>query len=156
TLVADASLTADQRTLLRDALDGGLDDLDAIADAVVAQSVFSLAEGNVPEATTTLTAASTGEPAFPSLRFADGRKSATPITHRLLRVVDAAAAGGWAGVEASGRALAAPALEAWLEGVLGDPTRYALVVHFRDPVTGGDGAPPLQRTLADVGLAALD
>jgi hypothetical protein len=156
TLVADASLTADQRTLLRDALDGGLDDLDAIADAVVAQSVFSLAEGNVPEATTTLTAASTGEPVFPPLRVADGRKSATTVTHRLLLLVDPAARGVWAGVGASGRALAAPAVEAWLEGVLGDPARYALVVHLRDPATGGDAAPPLQRTLADVGLAALD
>src|SRR5262249_31963877 len=135
-LVADTTLTADQRTRLSDALDGGLDDLDAIADAVVAQSVFSLAEGNVPEATTVLTAASTGEPGFPPLRFADGRKAATTITHRLLLLVDPDAAGAWSGVEASGRALAAPALEAWLEGVLGDPARYGLVVRFRDPGTG--------------------
>src|SRR5262249_22806898 len=63
-LLADTELSAVERTRFGDALDGGLDDLDAIADAAVAQSVFSLAEGNVPEATTTLTAASTGEPAF--------------------------------------------------------------------------------------------
>jgi hypothetical protein len=155
-LLANKKLSKNDHARLSDALAGGLDDLDAITDAVVAQSVFSLAEGNVPEATTMLTAASTGEPVFPPLRFADGRTSATTITHRLLLLVDPSAAGGWSGVEASGRALAAPGLEAWLEGALGDPTRYALVIRFQDPVTGAEAAPPLERTLADVGLAALD
>lgn len=150
------SFSSAERKRLGDALDSGLDDLDAIADAAVAQSVFSLAEGNVPEATTTLTAAATGEPTFPRLRFADGRRTATTITHRLLLLVEPGANGDWPGAEISGRALAAPALEAWLEGVLGDPARFTLGIRFRDPVTGAAAAPTLTRTLADVGLAALD
>ena len=156
TLLADAELSAAERKRFGDALDSGLDDLDAIADAAVAQSVFSLAEGNVPEAATTLTAAATGEPTFPRLRFADGRRTATTITHRLLLLVEPGANGAWPGAEISGRALAAPALEAWLEGVLGDPARFTLGIHFRDPDTGAAAAPTLTRTLADVGLAALD
>ena len=156
TLLANTELSAGERTDLGAALDDGQADLDAMADAAVAQSVFSLTEGNVPEATTSLTAAATGEVAFPRLRFADGRRAATTITHRLLLLVEPGATGAWPGARTSGRALAAPALEAWLEGVLGDPGRFALGVTFLDPVTGAAAAPPLARTLADVGLAALD
>jgi hypothetical protein len=47
-------------------------------------------------------------------------------------------------------------VEAWLEGLLGDPARYQLTVRFVDPVTGEPVAEPVERTLADVGLAALD
>ena len=75
TLLANTELSAGERTDLGAALDDGQADLDAMADAAVAQSVFSLTEGNVPEATTSLTAAATGEVAFPRLRFADGRRA---------------------------------------------------------------------------------
>ena len=155
-LLAGADLSAAERTAFGALLDDSLDDLDAMADAAVAQSVFSLAEGNVPEATTTMTAAATGEVAFPRLRFADGRRAATTITHRLLLLVEADATGTWPGAKTSGRALAAPALEAWAEGVLGDPGRYSLSATFADPAGGAAAAPPVRRTLADVGLAALD
>ena len=82
----DAAVAETHR--LADPLDALLDDLDAVADASIAQSVFSLTEGNVPEATATLSASATGETSFPRLRFADSRRAATTITHRLLLLVE--------------------------------------------------------------------
>ena len=155
-LLEDTSKPKRQRDGLADALDGALDDLDAVADAAQAQSVFSLVEGNVPEASATLSATATGEATFPRLRFADSRVTATTITHRLLLLVDPGKTGSWPGAATSGRAVAAPALEAWLEGLLGDPKRYALRAQFVDPATGATLASPVSRTLADAGLSAMD
>ena len=135
----------------RDGLEGVLDslaaDLDAVADAAVTQSVFSLVQGNVPEAATALTAAATGEVTFPELRFADTPRPAIAITHRLLALLPAREAE--APPPASGRALASPALDAWLAGLLGPLSAYRFAVRF------GDGA-VAEATLADVGLSALD
>lgn len=131
-------------------------DLDAAADAALAQSVFSLAEGNLPEATATLTAASSGEIEFPPLRFAETPRESLTVTHRLLLLLDPAATGGWPGSRSSGRALAAPALEAWVAGLLGDPATLRFSVHFVAPVNRATVAGPFTRSLADVGLAALD
>jgi hypothetical protein len=141
---------------LDDVLDEVLGDLDAVADASVAQSVFSLTEGSVPEATATLSASATGEAAFPRLRFADSRRAAATITHRLALFVPAGARGTWPGAVTSGRALAAPGVEAWLEGLLGEPDGYGVNAHFADPATGAPVSPVFAHTLADTGLAALD
>jgi hypothetical protein len=137
-------------------LAGLVHDLDAAADAAVAQSVFSLAEGNTGEATATLTAAGSGDGTFPRLRFADTPRPALTVTHRLLVVVDPGATGTWPGAVTSGRALAAPALEAWVESLIGDPAALRFEVSFADPARGTVFGTPAQRSLADVGLAALD
>lgn len=131
-------------------------DLDAAADAALAQSVFSLAEGNLPEATATLTAASSGEIEFPQMHFAETPRESLTVTHRLLLLLDPAATGGWPGSRSSGRALAAPALEAWVAGLLGDPATLRFSVRFVAPVSRATVAGPFTRSLADVGLAALD
>jgi hypothetical protein len=132
------------------------DDLDAVADAALAQSVFSLVQGNVPEATATLTASATGEVTFPELRFADTPRPAQLVTHRLLLLLDPAARSTWPGVARSGRAIAAPALEAWVAGLLGDPARATFAFRFDDPISGAPVGAPIQASLAEVGLAALD
>lgn len=156
-----ATLLANDASDDADALDpvlGGLiADLDAVADLAVAQSVFSLAQGNLSEATATLSAASTGETSFPPPRIADTPREAVGITHRLLVLLaPGETASGWPGAEASGRAAAAPALEAWVGGLLGDPAAYGFGVRFDDPHTAAVLAGPFPATLADAGLAALD
>ena len=112
-------------------------DLDAVADAAVAQSVFSLVQGNVPEATATLTAAATGEVTFPELRFADTPRPAQTVTQRLLLLLDP----GQGERLARGRARAAarwrrPPSTAWLAGLLGAPGDYRFSVRFDDAATG--------------------
>lgn len=131
-------------------------DLAAAADAALAQSVFALAEGNIPEATATLTAAGSGAIEFPHLRFADTPRESLTVTHRLLLLLDLAAPDAWPGSRSSGRALAAPALEAWVARLLGDPAQIRLTVRFTDAVSGVTVAGPFTRSLADIGLAALD
>ncbi|HMI82545.1 MAG TPA: hypothetical protein VK550_00560 [Polyangiaceae bacterium] len=130
-------------------------DLDAVADAISAQSVHALTRGNIPTATAALTTASSGEISPPALTFADTPRPALLVHHRLVLLVDPDARGHWPGAATSGRALAAPGLEAWAEGVLGDPAAIKLTLRFVN-ANGADIAPRLARTLADTGLAALD
>ncbi len=144
-----------ERAGLEAVLDALAADLDAVADAAVAQSVFSLAQGNVAESAATLTAAGAGDAAFPDLRVADTPRPALAVTHRLLAFVDPGATRGWAGAHAGGRALAAPGLEAWLAGLLGGPSGYGVMVRFTRP-DGGAAVGEVRATLADVGLAAID
>ncbi len=151
-LKGDAAADADE---LEGVLGSLIDDLDAVADAAVAQSVFSLTQGNLPEATATLSAAATGEASFPDLRLADTPREALTITHRLLLALDPdAPPSGWPA--ARGRAHAAPALESWLGGLLGDPKDYGFSVRFDDADSGKPLAGPFAVTLAEVGLSALD
>lgn len=138
------------------ALDALVGDLDAAADAAVAQSVFSLVEGNIPEATATLTAAGSGEIEFPQLRFIDTPKTAATITHRLIAFVDPAQASSWPGATKSGRSLGAPGIEAWVADLLGDPARIPFTVSFLDTDTGATLSGPIRRSIADLGLSALD
>ncbi len=141
---------------LEDVLATLASDLDAVADAALAQSVFSLAQGNLPEAGATLAASTSGEITFPPLRVADTPRRALSVTHRLLLLVNPGARGSWPAAARSGRAVASPSLEAWLEAVLGPPGDVPLSVGFRDPETGAALGPAVAATLADVGLSALD
>lgn len=136
-----------------DVLDSLVDDLDAVADLSVAQGVFSLVEGNVPEAHAALTAGATGEIEFPSLRVTDSPATATTIAHRLVVTVEPDATDGWA-TDPRGRALAAPALEAWVAGLLGPSSAIGFDLRF--PAEDGGSAEVVSATLADVGLGALD
>jgi hypothetical protein len=143
-----------ERVGLEAVLDALAADLDAVADAAVAQSVFSLAQGNVPESAAVLTASASGDASFPALRAVDTPRPALAVTHRLLALLDPAATGAWTAAP-GGRALAAPALEAWLAGVLGGPSAYGFAIRFTRP-GGGAAAAVVRATLADVGLAAID
>jgi hypothetical protein len=145
-----------ERAGLEAVLDSLAADLDAVADAAVSQSVFSLAQGNVGETAATLTAASTGDASFPDLRIADTPRPALAVTHRLLAFLDPATSSGWPGAPTSGRALAAPALEAWLASLLGDASGWRFAVRFAHPESGETAAGEVRATLADVGLAATD
>ncbi len=152
TLLAGAG---SERAGLEAVLDSLAADLDAVADAAVAQSVFSLAQGNEAESAATLTAAGSGDASFPDLRVADTPRPAVAVTHRLLAFLDPSAA-GWPVATAGGRALAAPALDAWLARLLGSPSGYRFSVRFVHPDTGHAVGGVVEGTLADVGLAAID
>ncbi|MGI8332712.1 hypothetical protein ACRYCC_22395 [Actinomadura scrupuli] len=153
TLLAGAG---SERPGLEAVLDSLAADLDAVADAAVAQTVFSLAQGNVAESAAALTAAGSGDATFPALRIADTPRPALTVTHRLLAFLDPGAGSGWPVAVAGGRALAAPALDAWLARLLGSPSGYRFAVRFTHPDTGERVPGVVRATLADVGLAAID
>src|SRR6185503_13136632 len=78
-------------------------------------------------------------------------RTGSAFTHRLAVLAPAPAAAGddgWPSAP-SPRAAAEPVLERWLRARLPDPRRV------RDRIAW-DGAPAIERTLASLGLAALD
>lgn len=129
-------------------------DLDAVADALVAQTTHALAKGQTATATAALTTASSGEIAPPPLTFADTPRPALQVHHRLAVLTDSAAEGTWPGAATSWRALAAPGVEAWAATVLPDPASVPVAVRFVDAAWTTTGQ--VQASLADTGLAALD
>jgi hypothetical protein len=135
----------DDRAGLEGVLDSLAADLDAVADAAIAQSVFALVQGDVSEATGTLTAAASGDVTFPELRVADTPRPALTVTHRLLAFLppEKLLPG------ATGRAVASPALAAWAAGLLGPLDAFRFTYRF-----GADA--PVEASPADLGLSALD
>ena len=124
------------------------DDLDAVADAAVAQSVFSLAEGNVPEASATLTAAATGEVAFPRLRVADGRAARGHRHAPAAAALEPDAVGDVARGEGERpRAWRRRRSRRGRQGCWATRGASRCGSRFRDPVTGRDVA-PAARTFA--------
>ncbi len=98
---------------LRRALEEAVADLDATADALMAQSVHSLVKGNLAEAGAALAAAGSGDTGIPELRMARVHREAQNVSHRV-----AAAFGGAEPAALSLLAAAEPALAAWLESLL--------------------------------------
>jgi hypothetical protein len=135
-------------------LEESVHDLDAVADALTAQTTHALVRGAIPTATAALTAASSGEIAPPPLTFADTPRPAFQVHHRLVVLTDQAAQASWRGAATSWRALAAPGLETWTETLLPDPATVPLAVRFVDAAGTTNGE--VQATLAATALAALD
>ena len=125
--------------------------VDAVADAATAESVHQLVQGDLVRAS----AAADALPHFdlpPELDVARTPRSGSAFTHRLavLTPVAQAPAGadGWPAAP-SPRAAAEPLLERWLRARLPDPRRVRARIEW-------DGAAATERTLASLGLAALD
>jgi hypothetical protein len=117
---------------------------DAVADLLLAESVFQLASANPARAAAALDALGAGEAPPPEPDVIRTPRSGLPIQHRVAIVVPdptPAPLAGWS--TTTPRALAEPRLERWAEGALGEATAIAL---------SADGG----LTLADAELSALD
>lgn len=103
---------------------GVLDELghmiDAVGDALLAESAFQTIRGNSDRTRGTLDAIARGEADPPQLEFARSRPRAVSFRHR---VVLSLVAGGpeWAPDDAQVRRIAEPRLDAWLASQLPDP-----------------------------------
>ncbi len=122
------------RTALETVL-GALDDtVDAVADVLLAESVFQIVRGSTDGASATLDAMAQGvRPADPAIVHAPG--GGTDLTHRVAIVLGGAAVAlpsGWVSA-ATPRAAAEPRLDAWVGSVLGSPAN----VRCRVTVPGG-------------------
>lgn len=143
------------------ALEGALaalaDAVDAVGDALLAESVYQSVRGNPLRAASTVEAIAGGETPPPELEVARTPRSGVALTHRLVTLF-----GGeprlpphWPAPTHPQRANAEPHLNAWAARLLGDPAHVRCVVERIDP---GDSRVLETRELrlSALGLAPLD
>ncbi len=123
---------------------------DAVGDLALAEGVHQAVQGNFERVAATLDAYSSGT--FPpDPEVVQTPASGIGLTHRVaiqLNPVPTAPAGG------TPRALAEPALDAWLAGMLPSLGEVGCTVAWQDPV--GGGAQTLDVTLEELALHPLD
>jgi hypothetical protein len=132
-----------------------LDDaLDAVADALIAESVHHAASGNPARAAATLDAVARGDGAVPQLDFVRTPRSGIAITHRvaLLTAAAPAPAAGWNVARSGSRAACSPALESIAASLLPAPGRVRCSVRFE---AGGRAGSTVVR-LSQCEVGALD
>lgn len=122
---------------VRTALEALHDDIDAIGDLLLAESVHQLANGNPDRAGATLDSLAAGGHPPPRPEILDTPVQGTSVTHRVLIVVpkDATLSHGWDGPaqRSRPRAVAEPRLDAWAGLHLGRTDRIRLRVRWRRP-----------------------
>jgi hypothetical protein len=112
--------------------------IDAVSDALTAETAYQLVRGNTSRTASTLNAIASGDAPAPELEVAKTPRSGIALTHRLLVLLSgkAAAATGWASATLSVRAAAEPMLNAWAAKLMGDPRKVSCAVERLDDVTG--------------------
>ncbi|MFZ3493294.1 hypothetical protein ACODT5_08700 [Streptomyces sp. 5.8] len=120
------------------------DDLDAVADLLLAESVHQLTQGNPDRAGATLASLAAGGQPPPRPQILDTPRRGVPVSHRVLVVVPegAARAAGWDGAQqiVRPRAKAEPRLDTWAGHQLGATGRIRLrAAWLRPGQTDGGG-----------------
>lgn len=151
-----AGATAEDLEKLGRELDGLADAIDAVSDALTAETAYQLVRGNTSRLAGTLNAIATGDAPAPELEVARTPRSGIPLTHRVLQLFsgEPPAATGWAAPGSSPRASAEPMLNAWAAKVLGNPNNVRCTLEL----VGHDGVVVETRRLplSDLGIAPLD
>ncbi|MEV7280880.1 hypothetical protein [Streptomyces sp. NPDC093111] len=137
-------MNAKEEKAVREHLGALREDLDGVADLLLAESVHQLARGNPDRASATLESLAAGGQPPPRPQVLDTPRRGVPVGHRVLVVVPegAARATGWdSGPQtARPRALAEPRLDVWAGHQLGATGRIRLRAAWLRP--GQDpGAP---------------
>jgi hypothetical protein len=111
--------------------------VDAIGDALTAESVHQLVQGNPTRAGASLDAVARNDVPPPELEFARTPRSGVAVTHRVLMLGNHSGAGapGWPSDPGQVRAAAEPTLSRWVGQLLGDPAAIRYDVEFGDPVS---------------------
>lgn len=132
--------------------------IDALGDAVVAESAYQTVRGNTVRTASTLAAIAHGEAPPPELDVARTPRSGIGLTHRVLWLMPAPAAtaapAGWPAASTSPRAAAEPRLNAWAAGLLPRPAKVRFgVEHIAED---GNVLARAELHLADLALTPLD
>ena len=129
--------------------------IDALADALVAETAHQAVRGNTARAASTLQAIAAGSQAPPELEVARTPRSGIAVTHRVVVLLadKIAAPSGWPTLSRSPRASAEPRLDAWAARLLGPAKQVRLTVErmINDAVTATHTL-----HLFDLGLRPLD
>jgi len=148
--------TAAEAAAIDAEVDRLLESHDAVADLMLAEGVFQAVQGNYDRVASTLD--SVGKGAFPpEPEVVQTPTSGTGLTHRVglhlqsgLHPSDSPVAG----VAATPRSSAEPALNRWLAGVLPPLSQVGCRVSYLRAATGAAQSSPV--TLADLGVQPLD
>jgi hypothetical protein len=146
-----------QRSALRAELMALDDAVDAVSDALLAESVHQAVVGNHARASATLDAVARGDARAPELDVIETPRSGIALTHRALVVFSGPAPDvpGWTRGRFPFRADAEPHLNAWSGQLLGDPALVRCRVEQLDPATGAVVRTQEVR-MRDLGLSPLD
>jgi hypothetical protein len=130
---------------------------DALADTLLAESVYQAVQGNPQRTGGTLDALSRGDFAPQDPEVLRTPRTGIGVTHRILVVFARAAADAAGDWPSSPRAQAGPALDAWAAQLLGRPADARCTIEFVD----ADGArlprtQPVDLALDALGLAPID
>jgi hypothetical protein len=151
-----AGATPDDLTKMGRELDGLADSIDAVSDALTAETAYQMVRGNTSRLASTLNAIATGDAPAPELEVARTPRSGIPLTHRVLQLFSGKppVAAGWPAASTSARATAEPMLNGWLAKLLGNPKKVRCTVEMLD----GTGAVIETRKLllSDLQLTPLD
>jgi hypothetical protein len=146
-------------------IDDLLDQMDSVADLLLAESVFQVAGGNMDGAGAAMLALDRQQRP-PETRGIDTPHSTRGYTQRVVVAMQSDALGPWAGVADDDLAARVePRLNAWLASLLGDPASYVFgarifqsVLDAGDPtriVSWSDSGETLEVDLAELGLSPL-
>lgn len=125
--------SADETAIARE-LTKLTDVVDALSDAVTAESVYQAVRGNPTRAGALLDAIARGDAPPPELDVARTTRSGIALTHRLLLCLqDEGPPPGWPADPRGARAPAEPRLDAWVGALLGSPDRVKCTIDYLDP-----------------------
>lgn len=160
-----AALAA-HRTAIGSVVDELADAVDAVADALLTESVHQMANGRTDRAVSALDAAARGE-VPPELESIQTPRSGVALTHRLLVLLDEGTTGApaWPTTDPDPdtpvarrevRTPAEPRLDAWVGGQLGDPSAVHCRATYRWETGETTATHAVDVTLADLDISPLD
>ena len=117
-------------------LDELANSVDALSDALLAESAYHVVRGNPSRAASTLDALERGEAPPPDLEVLRTPRTGSAFTHRVVALfpgTPAPVAGEWTSTH---RSLAEPFLNAWAAKLLGNPMNVRCVIERVDGTTG--------------------
>jgi hypothetical protein len=131
--------------------------IDAVSDALLAESVHHAVQGSPSRTAATLDAVASGDAPPPELDVAATPRTGAALTHRLLVLLGGSASvgGGWASPTVPVRANAELYLNFWASRVLVDPARVRCLIERVDPGSGAVLATQ-EVKLAELKLTPLD
>jgi hypothetical protein len=131
--------------------------VDAVSDALLAESVHHAVQGNPTRTASTLNAIASGEVTPPQLDVLTTPRTGTALTYRLVTLFSGPPTlpAAWNPPSPSVRATAEPALNAWAAQLLGDPGKVRCQVEQLDPA-GDLVLQTKELRLNELSLAPLD
>ena len=112
--------------------------VDAVSDALMAESVYQVVRGNPLRAANTIESIAGGETPPPELEVVQTPRTGLAVTHRLISLFSGAPtpAQGWTAAAHPFRANAEPHLNAWAARLLGTPKKVRCLIERLEPETG--------------------
>ena len=127
-----------EKAVLEAELNSLTDAVDAVSDALMAESVYQVVRGNPLRAASTVESIAGGETPPPELEVVRTPRTGIALTHRLVTLFsgEPTLPPEWASPRYPQRANAEPHLNAWAAKLLGNPAKVRCVVERLEPATG--------------------